>query len=135
MEVPDLVMRCFVNEDGLIGHLNIYHVTKHLLALTAKESTIYERNRLALEYLWVVVPHMSTSQPPEFNLAHMLAKMYVETICDLIQTNPDNELVSQMRSRLQSLLKTNQYCLPEVLLEALPTTMKKERCVGDNGME
>ena len=132
MEVPDLVMRCFINDDGLIGHLNIYHVTKHLLALTAKENTVYERNKLALEYLWVVVPHMNASQPPEFNLAHTLAKMYVDTICDLLQTNPDDERVPQMRSRLQSLLKTNHHCIPDELLEALPANMHKERCVGDN---
>ena len=26
-EAPELVLRCFVDERGLIGHLNIYHVT------------------------------------------------------------------------------------------------------------
>ena len=48
-EVPELVMRCFINDDGLIGHLNIYHVTKHLLSLTSNETTVYDRNKLALE--------------------------------------------------------------------------------------
>ena len=124
-EVPELVMRCFINDDGLIGHLNIYHVTKHLLSLTSNETTVYDRNKLALEYLWVVVPHMNTSQPPEFNLAHTLARMYVDTICDLRQTNPDDERVPQMRSRLQSLLKTNHYCIPDKLLEVLPEDMQK----------
>ena len=122
-------MRCFINEDGLIGHLNIYHVTKHLLSLTAKESSIFDRNKLALEYLWIVVPHMNTSQPPEFNLAHTLAMMYVETLRDLLQTNPEDERISQMRSRLQSLLKTNQQCIPEELLKELPADLKKEQCV------
>lgn len=128
-EAPDLVMRCFINEDGLIGHLNIYHVTKHLLSLTTKESSIFDRNKLALEYLWIVVPHMNTSQPPEFNLAHTLAMMYVETLRDLLQTNPEDERISQMRSRLQSLLKTNQQCIPEELLNELPADLKKEQCV------
>ena len=50
-EMPALVIRCFIDEEGMIGHLNIYHVVQHLQRLTAGKPTVAERNQLVLQAL------------------------------------------------------------------------------------
>ena len=85
-EAPELVLRCFVDERGLIGHLNIYHVTSHLLALAKEQPSVLERNRLAIEYLKTVAPHVAgsaLSASAEYNIPQRLAALYIETIAAL----------------------------------------------------
>ena len=85
-EAPELVLRCFVDERGLIGHLNIYHVTSHLLALAKEQPSVLERNRLAIEYLKTVAPHVAgsaLSPSAEYNIPQRLAALYIETIAAL----------------------------------------------------
>lgn len=105
-EMPSLVIRCFIDEEGMIGHLNIYHVVKHLQQLTANKPTVFERNELVLQYLSVVTPHLAsfaaTDVALDHNLSHTLAVLYIDSIHDLMKrecvvkneecdSNPENE--------------------------------------------
>lgn len=88
-EMPSLVIRCFIDEEGMIGHLNIYHVVKHLQQLTANKPTVFERNELVLQYLSVVTPHLAsfaaTDVALDHNLSHTLAVLYIDSIHDLMK--------------------------------------------------
>lgn len=105
-EMPSQVIRCFIDEEGMIGHLNIYHVVKHLQQLTANKPTVFERNELVLQYLSVVTPHLAsfaaTDVALDHNLSHTLAVLYIDSIHDLMKrecvvknenhdSNPENE--------------------------------------------
>ena len=84
-EEPALVLRCFVDDKGVIGHLNIYHTAQHLQRLTQREPSAYRRNALPIQYLSVVTPHIpagtgSLRLPEDHNLAQILALLYIETI-------------------------------------------------------
>ena len=84
-EEPALVLRCFVDDKGVIGHLNIYHTAQHLRRLTQREPSAYRRNALPIQYLSVVTPHIpsgtgSLRLPEDHNLAQILALLYIETI-------------------------------------------------------
>ena len=84
-EEPALVLRCFVDDEGVIGHLNIYHTAQHLQRLTQREPSAYRRNALPIQYLSVVTPHIpagtgSLRLPEDHNLAQILALLYIETI-------------------------------------------------------
>ena len=133
-EAPELVMRCFVDENGIIGHLNIYHVTNHLLALAKDQASVFERNRLAIEYLKIVAPHVAgsaLSQSAEYNIPQRLAALYIETIVALGQEPGTAEQAEMLRRELQELLQSSEQCLPETLLTMLPAEgMQRERCVG-----
>ena len=149
-EAPELVLRCFVDERGLIGHLNIYHVTSHLLALAKEQPSVLERNRLAIEYLKTVAPHVAgsaLSPSAEYNIPQRLAALYIETIAALekeaegevtqvriqettqaiqettqaTQQESQAELqAATLRRELQELLRSNEQVLPEQLLAMLP---------------
>ena len=88
-EMPSQVIRCFIDEEGMIGHLNIYHVVKHLQQLTANKPTVFERNELVLQYLSVVTPHLAsfaaTDVALDHNLSHTLAVLYIDSIHDLMK--------------------------------------------------
>lgn len=133
-EQPSLVIHCFVDKEGMIGHLNIYHVVQHLQHLTEKETTVYKRNQLAMEYLQIVVPHFSSfsTNDVNFNLAQLLISLYIESIKDLMK-NTDEESISicsSLQQQLQVLLKDNLSYQPEGILELLPNdSLLYERCV------
>ena len=133
-EAPQLVMRCFVDENGIIGHLNIYHVTNHLLALAKDQPSVFERNRLAIEYLKIVAPHAAGNalgQSAEYNIPQRLAALYIETIVALAKEPGAAEQTETLRKELQALLRSSDQCLPETLLTLLPAEgMQRERCVG-----
>lgn len=127
-EQPSLVIRCFIDEEGMIGHLNIYHVVKHLQQLAEKEESVYDRNKLAMEYLKVVVPHFSSFpvDDVDHNLSQVLVSLYIETINACQQT----DLGSSLQSDLLTLLKTNTSYIPSTTLDLLPAdSMLYERCV------
>ena len=133
-EEPSLVLRCFIDEKGMICHLNIYHIVKHLQHLTEGEPSVYQRNKLALQYLSVVVPHVTPTAsqlPADHNLVHLLAVMYIETIKDLkTHDEVDHALVDDLQQSLHSLLIEQSTYLPEELLKVLPEgDMMEERCV------
>lgn len=94
-EMPSLVIRCFIDEEGMIGHLNIYHVVKHLQQLTASKPTVFERNELVLQYLSVVTPHLAsfaaTDVALDHNLSHTLAVLYIDSIHDLMKRECESE--------------------------------------------
>ena len=94
-EMPSLVIRCFIDEEGMIGHLNIYHVVKHLQQLTANKPTVFERNELVLQYLSVVTPHLAsfaaTDVALDHNLSHTLAVLYIDSIHDLMTRECESE--------------------------------------------
>lgn len=134
-EQPSLVLRCFVDDDGMIGHLNIYHVVQHLQNLAANEPTIYQQNKFALDYLKVVVPHCATisSERNDFNLSQKLITLYIESIKDLLD-HPDHPnqatQITHLQQDLHHLLKTNSLYVPALVLELLPEdTLLHERCV------
>ena len=136
-EMPALVIRCFIDEEGMIGHLNIYHVVQHLQRLTAGKPTVAERNQLVIQYLAVVTPHLAafaTEQAPDHNLCHMLAVLYIESLHDFMVRTPDAETekqVASLRAALQALLQGKGSYLPEPLLEMIkPEGLPEERCVG-----
>ena len=85
-EAPALVLRCFVDDAGVIGHLNVYHTSQHLRRLTAREPSAFRRNRLPIQYLRLVVPHLPAGTaarlPEDHNLAQLLALLYIETITE-----------------------------------------------------
>ena len=58
-EAPELVLRCFVDERGLIGHLNIYHVTSHLLALGYSVQMVDTTDHFADAKLTAIVHNVS----------------------------------------------------------------------------
>lgn len=129
-EQPSLVIRCFIDEEGMIGHLNIYHVVKHLQRLSEKEESVYDKNKLAMEYLKVVVPHFSSfpMDDVDHNLSQVLVSLYIETINACQQA----ELASSLQSELLALLKANTSYIPSITLDELPSdTMLYERCVMD----
>ena len=134
-EQPCLVLRCFIDEDGMIGHLNIYHVVQHLLHLAEKEETTFQRNKLAMEYLKVVVPHCASlpSSHNELNLSQQLITLYIDSIKDL---QPDQSaLQALLQKELHALLQSNSMYLPAAVLEQLPTnSLLYERCVGLRGV-
>lgn len=140
-EMPALVIRCFIDEEGMIGHLNIYHVVQHLQRLTADKPTVAERNQLVIQYLAVVTPHLAafaTEQSADHNLCHMLAVLYIESLHDLMARAPGAEIAKQiasLRSALQTLLREKGSYLPEPLLEMIkPGELSEERCVGAGGV-
>ena len=102
-EAPELVLRCFVDERGLIGHLNIYHVTSHLLALAKEQPSVLERNRLAIEYLKTVAPHVAgsaLSASAEYNIPQRLAALYIETIAAL-EKEAEGEVTQETTQAIQ----------------------------------
>ena len=95
-EDPALVLRCFVDDKGVIGHLNIYHTAQHLRALTQREPSAYRRNALPIQYLRVVTPHIPAGTgalrlPEDHNLAQILALLYIETINEAEEVCRQNE--------------------------------------------
>ena len=110
-EAPELVLRCFVDERGLIGHLNIYHVTSHLLALAKEQPSVLERNRLAIEYLKTVAPHVAgsaLSASAEYNIPQRLAALYIETIAALEKEAEGEVTQVRIQETTQAIQETTQ---------------------------
>ena len=110
-EAPELVLRCFVDERGLIGHLNIYHVTSHLLALEKEHPSVLERNRLAIEYLKSVAPHVAgsaLSASAEYNIPQRLAALYIETIAALEKEAEGEVTQVRIQETTQAIQETTQ---------------------------
>ena len=110
-EAPELVLRCFVDERGLIGHLNIYHVTSHLLALAKEQPSVLERNRLAIEYLKTVAPHVAgsaLSPSAEYNIPQRLAALYIETIAALEKEAEGEVTQVRIQETTQAIQETTQ---------------------------
>lgn len=110
-EAPELVLRCFVDERGLIGHLNIYHVTSHLLALAKEQPSVLERNRLAIEYLKTVAPHVAgsaLSPSAEYNIPQRLAALYIETIAALEKEAEGEVTQVRIQETTQGIQETTQ---------------------------
>lgn len=110
-EAPELVLRCFVDERGLIGHLNIYHVTSHLLALAKEQPSVLERNRLAIEYLKTVAPHVTgsaLSPSAEYNIPQRLAALYIETIAALEKEAEGEVTQVRIQETTQGIQETTQ---------------------------
>lgn len=110
-EAPELVLRCFVDERGLIGHLNIYHVTSHLLALAKEQPSVLERNRLAIEYLKTVAPHVAgsaLSPSAEYNIPQRLAALYIETIAALEKEAEGEVTQVRIQETTQAIQATTQ---------------------------
>lgn len=110
-EAPELVLRCFVDERGLIGHLNIYHVTSHLLALAKEQPSVLERNRLAIEYLKTVAPHVAgsaLSASAEYNIPQRLAALYIETIAALEKEAEGEVTQVRIQETTQAIQATTQ---------------------------
>ena len=118
-EAPELVLRCFVDERGLIGHLNIYHVTSHLLALAKEQPSVLERNRLAIEYLKTVAPHVAgsaLSASAEYNIPQRLAALYIETIAALEKEAEGEVTQVRIQETTQAIQETTLDILhPEIL--------------------
>ena len=110
-EAPELVLRCFVDERGLIGHLNIYHVTSHLLALAKEQPSVLERNCLAIEYLKTVAPHVAgsaLSPSAEYNIPQRLAALYIETIAALEKEAEGEVTQVRIQETTQAIQETTQ---------------------------
>ena len=123
-EAPELVLRCFVDERGLIGHLNIYHVTSHLLALAKEQPSVLERNRLAIEYLKTVAPHVAgsaLSASAEYNIPQRLAALYIETIAALEKEAEGEVTQVRIQETTQALQETTQ-AIQETTQEELQAT-------------
>lgn len=148
-EAPDLLMRCFINDQGLVSTLNIFNVIKYLRSLTKALPTPYQRNKFALDYLTIVAPCMHgqsramtiSTTTMEFNLPHLLAVLSIETIADLYQASKESperqenekkeavpRLVGEaalmkaknLQEQLRTLLRTNQQYVAEDVLAVLP---------------
>ena len=97
-EAPDLLMRCFINDQGLVSSLNMFNVVKYLRSLTKALPTPYQRNKFVLDYLSIVAPCMHgqsramtlSTATMEFNLPHLLAVLSIETIADLYQASKES---------------------------------------------
>lgn len=123
-EAPELVLRCFVDERGLIGHLNIYHVTSHLLALAKEQPSVLERNRLAIEYLKTVAPHVAgsaLSASAEYNIPQRLAALYIETIAALEKEAEGEVTQVRIQETTQAIQETTQ-AIQETTQEGLQAT-------------
>lgn len=123
-EAPELVLRCFVDERGLIGHLNIYHVTSHLLALAKEQPSVLERNRLAIEYLKTVAPHVAgsaLSASAEYNIPQRLAALYIETIAALEKEAEGEVTQVRIQETTQAIQETTQ-AIQETTQEELQAT-------------
>lgn len=123
-EAPELVLRCFVDERGLIGHLNIYHVTSHLLGLAKEQPSVLERNRLAIEYLKTVAPHVAgsaLSPSAEYNIPQRLAALYIETIAALEKEAEGEVTQVRIQETTQAIQETTQ-AIQETTQEELQAT-------------
>ena len=112
-EEPALVLRCFVDDKGVIGHLNIYHTAQHLQRLTQREPSAYRRNALPIQYLSVVTPHIpagtgSLRLPEDHNLAQILALLYIETINEAEAFCRQNEHENENQNPNQSFINMDK---------------------------
>lgn len=122
-EAPDLLMRCFINDHGLVSNLNIFNVVKYLRSLTASLPTPYQRNKFVLEYLAIVAPCMngqshfitSSTATLEFNLSHLLAILSIETIADLMEASKEG---SPAEEKVQSGVTREGAGIPRLTGEA-----------------